>query len=138
MTAGNALAKERALNFFALYAKSFDERDWPTFVSLYHVPAMSVRADGSVKFMQSRDEIDQFFRGVSDAWAQEGYDHFDVSDFDVRALGGNSMLVSFNWHMMNRAGTMLKQWHQSYQLVRAGAEWRVLNSTFHAPSLQKP
>ena len=120
-----------ATAFFSNYAKSFDERDWDRFVGLYHVPALSVRADGSVKLMESVSQVDEFFRAVSAAWEREGYSHFTTSDLVAQSLGSRSMLVTFTWHMRRADDSLIKSWRQSYQLVRVDRDWRVIASTFH-------
>jgi hypothetical protein len=113
----NTLSLEEAGTFFKRYTKFFDEENWPEFASLFHEPAMSVRGDGSVHVLAS--------------WRKESYDTFSISDMHVLPLGTLSGLVTFTWHMNASDGKVIKQWRQSYQLVRANAGWRVLCSTFH-------
>jgi hypothetical protein len=127
----NTLSLEEAGTFFKRYTKFFDEENWPEFASLFHEPAMSVRGDGSVHVLASKPETEAFFQKVSASWRKESYDTFSISDMHVLPLGTLSGLVTFTWHMNASDGKVIKQWRQSYQLVRANAGWRVLCSTFH-------
>lgn len=129
----NVLSLEEANTFFTKYTDLFDEENWPDFASLFHEPAMSVRGDGSVHVLASKPEAEAFFHKVSATWRKEGYDNFSISDLHVLPLGTLSGLVTFTWHMNASDGKVIKQWRQSYQLVRISAGWRVLCSTFHVP-----
>lgn len=130
MTEANQLVRQ-ASEFFERYARSFDERDWPTFVALFHVPALSVRGDGAVALLATPDQAQSFFAQVSEAWRADGYARFAMSGLEVRPLGERSVLVTLTWHMQREDGSPLDEWQQSYQLL-VGPQWQVLSSTFHA------
>ena len=124
---------EQVRKFFDFYALQFDECNWPEFIALYCEPALSVRADGSVKLMNTHAEVLEFFRHVSDTWRIEGYSSFATSNLNVKSLGSRSVLATFTWHMQRANGSLIRAWQQSYQLIVVGQNWRVLASTFHAP-----
>jgi hypothetical protein len=125
---------EEAARFFARYRAEFDNANWPGFASLFHEPCLTVRGDGTVRYLNSRAEAAPFFKTVADAWRREGYFRFTTSNFDVVPIGRNGMLVTFDWEMLDKDDRLIRKWRQSYQLVRAGGSLQVLTSMFHADS----
>jgi hypothetical protein len=99
---------------------------------MYHEPCLSVRADGCVRYLQTRDEARSFFEEVATAWRREEYDRFETSDLEVVPMGGRCLLVTLDWHMLRADGSLIRRWRQSYQLILVAQEWQVLASTFHA------
>ena len=130
MTPTDPLAQ--ASQFFDRYSKLFDQGHWSEFADLFHVPAMTVLGDGSVRMLASRDEAERFFQGVSEQWKSLGYHHFTIAEMVVLCLGSRSRLVTFRWRMHSSAGDVIRTWLQSYQLLNVQTDWRVLASTFHS------
>jgi ketosteroid isomerase-like protein len=118
-------------SFFDGYAAAFDQRDWPAFVALLHEPVLTVRADGSVKCLQSRAEARHFFETVADSWKNEGYRRFVASNFELTPIGRTSLLATLDWTMIRGDGTVLRTWRQSYQLLQVQGNWQVLTFTYH-------
>src|SRR5262245_7598499 len=58
--------------FLETYTKAFLSVDGAEIAVLYHVPCVTVRADGSVHCLQSREELQSFFQNVVDKYHQEG------------------------------------------------------------------
>ena len=48
------------------YNEAFASIDGHRIAALYHLPAVTVRADGSIHCLQSREELARFFQGVAD------------------------------------------------------------------------
>ena len=126
------------IDFFRDYQTEFDEQNWGRFAALFHEPAMSVRADGSVMVIPSHAEGARLYAFVAATWREQGYARFEMENFDVMELGHDSRLVSFDWLMLGLDGALIRRWRQSYQLIRSTQAWRVFTSTFHAadPSSQ--
>lgn len=127
------MTPEVANAFFARYASEFDQCNWPGFAAFYNEPALSVRADGSVKLLPSRTDVRAFFESVSDTWHGEGYSRFRFSDLEVTPIGSRSALITLTWHLERTDQNRIRSWRQSYQLIAVGSAWRVVASTFHAP-----
>lgn len=117
--------------FFDHYADLFDKGPWSKFAELFHSPALSVRANGSVSLLKTAAEAQAFFESVSEDWKKEGYQYFRISNMTVVGMGSQSRWATFTWHMHSQDGKEIKRWRQSYQLIRADKQWRVLSSTFH-------
>jgi hypothetical protein len=47
-------------------------------------------------------------------------------------IGEGGLLVTFDWHILGEQNRLIRQWRQSYQLVRVARKWQVLTSMFHA------
>jgi len=121
------------INFFKRYQFEFDQQNWTSFAALFHEPAMSVRADGSVMLIQTHADGERLFKSVANAWRAEGYARFEMENFEALALGQDSRLVSFDWLMLSEHGELIRRWRQSYQLIRPKGAWQVFTSTFHKP-----
>ena len=126
---------EQVRRFFETYAKTFDSISIggaAQFVQLYHAPSVTVRGDGSVHCLQSRDEQQAFFQKVADGYYREGYrGGGPFSNLDVVAIGTRCALATMDWELLREDKTVIRRWRQSYYLLRVGTEWRVLASTFH-------
>lgn len=121
------------IDFFKHYQCEFDQQKWVSFANLFHEPAMSVRADGSVMVIPTHADGARLYESVSVAWKAEGYARFETENFEVLALGQRSRLVSFDWLMLSEAGDLIRRWRQSYQLIGSKGDWQVFTSTFHKP-----
>jgi len=51
--------------------------------SLYHAPTITVRGDGSIHCLQSREELARFFQGVADTYQRAGARSSTMHDFEV-------------------------------------------------------
>jgi hypothetical protein len=122
---------QEMIDFFKRYQSEFDQKNWGVFAALFHEPAMSVRADGSVMVIPSHIEGEHLYASVAAAWREQGYARFEMKNFEVVELGKDSRLVSFDWLMLGTDGAFLRQWRQSYQLIRSQQNWQVFTSTFH-------
>jgi hypothetical protein len=121
--------------FFDKYNEAFASLDGKVIAACYHAPMLTIRGDGSIHCLASEDEVAKFFQGVVDGYAKEGGAGRPggLSNLEVTALGGTSVLATMQWEMLNANGSVIRSWRQSYNLVRVGKEWRILVSTFHVP-----
>ena len=126
---------EQVRRFFETYANAFDSISTDRaaqFAQLYHAPCVTVRGDGSVHCLQSRDELQAFFQKVADGYYREGYrGGGPFTNLDVVAIGTRSALATMDWELLREDKTVIRRWRQSYNILRVGTEWRVLASTFH-------
>jgi ketosteroid isomerase-like protein len=129
MTA-NSLIVEISSHYKA-YADAFHARSGAQIADFYCTPCISMRGDASVHCFQSRPEIEKFFQGVADTYYEEGLRRSEIKNLEVVPIGGRSLLASMDWVFYRGDGTLLKQWRQSYNLVRVDGRWKILLSTFH-------
>jgi hypothetical protein len=124
---------DSAKAFLDEYTAEFDTRDGLRISALYHAPCVTVRGDGSVHCFQSRDEIGCFFGRVADGYAKEGMHAGVYKNFNAVPIGGASVLATVDWEMLREDRTVIRQWRQSYNLIRTSEGWRILCSTIHRP-----
>jgi hypothetical protein len=99
---------------------------------LYHNPSITMRGDGSVHCFQSREELQQFFQGVGEAYSREGnLGPGRYHGLTIQPIGAQSVLATLNWQMMRLDGSMVREWRQSYNLVRVDGRWQIFVATFH-------
>jgi|SRR5512134_2201457 hypothetical protein len=106
------------------YAEAFHARSGTRIADFYRTPCISMRGDASIHWFQSRSETAKFFQGIADTYYEEGLRRSEAKNLEVVPIGGRSLLATAN-------GTLLKQWRQSYNLVRIDGRWQILLSTFH-------
>ena len=120
--------------FFEAYNEAFASFDGHRIATLYHLPTMTVRGDGSVHCLRSREELARFFQGVADTYRSDGSAGSRFEELQVGPIGGRSALATLDWKMLRSDGSLIREWRQSYNLVRVGSGWQILVSTFHLPS----
>jgi hypothetical protein len=125
-----ALTEELSL-FFEQYNQAFASIDGERIAALYHAPTVTMRADGSIHCLQAREELARFFRGVAESYRREGYRNGRFKNLQIVPIGGRSALATMDWELLRGDGSVIRQWRQSYNIVRVGTAWRILVSTFH-------
>ena len=123
--------KEQAKQFFSQYGSTFDSWDMEKFSSFSNEPFISVRGDGKSIIMNTNNDAKVFFTSVLSKWKKDGYVKFSTKDYEVINLGVKSMLVTFTWQMMGKNNVVIKEWKQSYNLIKKEDTWKIIMSTFH-------
>ena len=129
MTDSELMSDVRA--FLDKYLDAFDSIDGQRIAALFHIPAVTMRGDGSIHSLQSRQELASFFQGVADTYQKDGYAGGRFEELQVSPIGGRSALATLDWVMLRRDGSFIRKWRQSYNLVRVDSGWQILVSTFH-------
>lgn len=119
--------------FFDQYTAAFASFRGDQIAALYYAPTVTMRGDGSIHCLQSREELARFFQGVVDTYRKDGYADSRFLDLEVAPIGDRSVLTTMNWEMLRGDGSLIRRWRQSYNLVRVGQGWQILVSTFHLP-----
>jgi hypothetical protein len=122
--------------FFDRYNEAWAIKDDGTIdgnriASLYSAPTMTMRGDGSIHCLQPREELAPFFQGVADTYQRAGVGSSTLHDFEVVPIDERSALATMTWKQLRADGSLLKQWRQSYNVVRHEEGWQILVSTFH-------
>jgi ketosteroid isomerase-like protein len=128
----NAELTEEIRAFLQQYAAAFDTLDGDRIAPLYHLPTLTLRGDGSIHCLQSRADLAKFFQMVADLYDREGASPPGMfKDLQVHAMGSRSALATVVWVLRRADGSTIREWRQSYNLVRGAAGWQILVSTFH-------
>ena len=117
--------------FFENYAKAFESIDGNRIAALYHVPTVTMRGDGSIHCLQSREDLARFFQGVADTYYRDGYRSGSFANLQVVVIGSRSALATMDWELRRADGSVIREWRQSYNVVRVPDGWQILVSTFH-------
>ena len=117
--------------FFDRFVEAFASFSGSRVAALYHVPGIALRGDGSIQCLQSRAEVEGFFQRALDGYRRDGCRAARFKDLDVVEMGGRSVLGTVTWELLRDDGSVLRQWRQSYNLVRLDAGWQAFASTYH-------
>jgi hypothetical protein len=123
--------REEFTSYFEAYGEGFHARSGSRIADFFCTPCVSMRGDASIHCFQSQPEIKKSFQGVADTYYEEGLRKSEIKNLEVIPIGGRSLLASMDWVFYRGDGTLLKQWRQSYNLVRVDGRWKILLSTFH-------
>ena len=117
--------------FIEAYANAFEARDASRVTDFYHIPCLSVRADGSVHTFSYVVDIKSFFAKVLDAYAQEGMAKFTVANVECDAMGNAAVCLVCSWSMRRSDDSVIREWRQSYIFQRSASDWKIIASVFH-------
>jgi Protein of unknown function (DUF3225) len=126
-----ATALEQEMTAFLTEYNEAFKTDGEQIAKLYCVPTITMRGDGSIHCFQSREEIAQFFQGVTDTYKREGTATGTINDLTAVALGERCTLVTLTWKNLRDDGSIAREWRQSYNVVRFPEGWRILAAIFH-------
>jgi len=118
-------------SFFEQYNEAFASIDGRRIAALYHVPTVTMRADGSIHCLQSGEELARFFQGVAETYRRDGYRKGRFRNLEAVPIGGRSALATMDWELLRDDDSVIRAWRQSYNVVRVGSAWQILVSTFH-------
>jgi len=119
--------------FLEDYLQAFNARDGARIASLYNVPCVTMRADGSIHAFTSQDDIQAFFQRLADTYYRDGSRGWKYDNLQVAPLGARSMLATMDWEMRRADGSAIRRWRQSYNFVATDGRLRILASTIHLP-----
>lgn len=125
---------QEAKEFFKEYSSVFDTGDMNAFSKRFTEPFLSIRPDGSIQSMPTNQSASEFFSKAYSLWQEEGYASFKTCDYTVIPIGGSATLVTLTWEMLDKNNQLIKEWRQSYNLVKKDNSWKVYASTFHINS----
>lgn len=118
-------------SFFEDYTKTFATFDGNRIAAFYWVPAITMRGDASIHCLESREEVARFFQGVADTYHKEGAQSGPLKNLQIVPIGERSALATMDWELRRGDGSLIREWRQSYNVVRGGNGWQILVSTFH-------
>jgi hypothetical protein len=122
---------DEVAGFFDSFVEAFSAFSGAGVATLYFVPTVALRGDGSIQWLQSRADVERFFQAALDGYYRDGCRASRFKDLDVVPMGGRSALGTVTWQLLAEDGRVRKEWRQSYNLVRVEKGWQVLASTYH-------
>lgn len=122
---------DEIVGFFDDFVEAFGSFNGARIATRYVVPGVALRGDGSIHYLQSRAEVEGFFQTAVESYHRDGCRGIRFKDLDVVPMGDRSVLGTVTWELLREDGSVLRQWRQSYNLVRVDAGWQILASTYH-------
>ena len=131
------MAKALEVEMSNFFGRQYDDAwkfDGDEIAKLYCAPTVTVRGDGSIHCLQSREEVARFFQGVLDTYRGQGFSGATMHDLVVISNRRSQRLGYHDLKMIRADGSPIREWRQSYNMVRIAEGWRILVSTFHLGS----
>lgn len=117
-------------SFFAYYSERYMAADVDAVSAMYEAPMLAVR-DGRPIHLADRAAVREHLSEVMGAYARSGAARADVAALEVEPLGASSAVATVNWHVRSADGTVIKDFHTTYHLLRMDGGWRILTYTNH-------
>lgn len=118
-------------DFLERYGDAFNRVAADEIAEMYHLPSLTVRGDGSVHVFTAVADVRDFMGTVAKTYHDEGNRAGSFDELSVLPIGGQSAVASLRWTLRRDDGTPIREWRQTYNLVRSKGSWQFLLSTFH-------
>ena len=117
--------------FFEHYSMRYMASDADAIAAMYEAPFLAVREGRAIHLADAqavRDHLAELMTAYRNAGATEAA----MAGLDVKPLGRSSVLATVHWNALAADGTLVRDFHTSYQLLRDGSTgWRILTYTNH-------
>jgi hypothetical protein len=119
--------------FFEGYARTF-HADLDRFCEHFHFPCTTVRLDGALQVLRTKEEALEFFAAAQEQYEAEGCTHWGITQLAAVPLGEGSATATIDWAMLRADGSSIRGWTQTYNVIGSAHGWHVLLSTLHVGS----
>lgn len=116
--------------FFAQYAERYMASDVNAISAVYEAPLLAVR-EGRAIHLPDKTAVREHLAELMKAYERAGAARADIAELDVVPLGSSSAIATVRWHVLDAAGTLLRDFRSTYHLLRTGEAWRILSYTNH-------
>jgi hypothetical protein len=127
-----ALAQvERATIFFDRFVEAFASFDAVRLAELFATPGVSLRVNGSIVALTSREDVIRYYQAALDGYRRDGCRSCRWRHLEVTPIGRRCMLASVTWELLREDGSILVTWRQSYNLTDSTDGPKVFASAAH-------
>ena len=116
--------------FFSYYAERYMASDVDAISVMYEAPMLAVR-EGRAIHLGDRPALREHLTELMAAYARSGAARAEIAALDVVPLGKSSAFTTVRWHVRDAEGTLLKDFHTTYQLLRTDGGWQIVSYTNH-------
>ena len=116
--------------FFAQYAKAYDDYDGERVASFFFCPCLVVR-HGTVTLLDTPIKICDFLGTALRMYRDNGCVNFVVARLERRLLGPLSALVDVGWIMTSADGKVVMNFDTTYNLFNDNGRWKIVALTRH-------
>ena len=116
--------------FFARYAERYLASDVAAMSEIYEAPLLAVR-DGVALHFADRGAVCAHLAELTAGFAASGAARAEIASLYATPLGTSGAIATVHWLFSEANGALVKDFHTTYQLLRAGDDWRILSYTNH-------
>ncbi len=127
------MPEKEITEFLQRYGDAFNRVAADEIAAMYHLPSLTVRGDGSIHVFAEVEEVREFMGTIAKTYFDEGNRASTFDELSVLPVGGQSAVASLRWTLKRDDGTPIREWRQTYNLIRSKDSWKFLLSTFHRP-----
>jgi hypothetical protein len=118
-------------DFFAHYAERYMASDVDAISAVYEAPLLAVR-EGRAIHLADRTAVHDHLAGLMEAYQKAGAARADIAEIDAADLGRSNVNVTVRWHVLDAAGSLVRDFRTTYHLLRRDqGDWRILSYTNH-------
>jgi hypothetical protein len=107
---------DRARVFFDRFVTAFATFDSALIADLFATPGVSLRADGLIAALTTREDIVRYYQAAIDGYHRNGCRACSWAHLAVAPIGSRSMLAAVTWELLHQDGSVMVTWRQSYCL----------------------
>lgn len=122
--------RQLAAEYFASYAACYDTFDAERLAKFFFAPTLMVK-NGSVVALSTPDEILNHLKGLLASYKEHGYKKGNVAGIHIESMGAWSAAVTVHWSIDHVNGSVLRDFHSTYNLFRKDDDWKILVTTNH-------
>lgn len=116
--------------YFASYAKCYDDFDPDRLAPVYFAPTLMVK-NGSFVTLATADDILAHLKSLLASYREHGYKKGNIAGVEVQMLGYWGAFVTVHWIIDHVNGSILRDFKSSYHLFKNEAHWQILTTTNH-------
>ena len=120
-----------ATAFFDDFVAAFAHFDGPLIARRYHVPYLAMHAAGRHDLLTSAEAVGAYFQRIVDQYRGDGCTACRHRGLQVVTMGGEALLATVSWDLLDASGGVLSTWRESYNLLRTPQGLRIFASTDH-------
>lgn len=121
-----------AKNYFDRFVAAFGTFDPARIADLFATPGVTVRADGSLIALTTREDVIRYYRAATEAYHRKGCRSCRWTHLEVASTGSRSMLATVTWDLFHEDGSAMTTWRQSYYLTQGADGPKAFASASHA------
>jgi hypothetical protein len=122
--------EESFTEYFANYAKCYDDFDPERLAKYFYTPTVNIK-NGSVVAISNSSDVLAYLRSLVISYREQGLKKANLVNLDVKMLGWWSALITVHWIIDHTNGSILRDFHTSYNLFKNGDSWLILMTTNH-------
>jgi hypothetical protein len=122
---------DRARMFFDRFVTAFATFDSALIADLFATPGVSLRADGSITALTTREDVMRYYQAAIDGYHRNGCRACRWAHLEVTPIGSGSMLAAVTWELLHQDGNVMVTWRQSYCLIDTDDGLKVFASATH-------